>query len=370
MPLIYFDHNSTTKPYSQAIYAFNQVATDPLNNLSIHQLGRKAENFVEGSRQEIGDFLKATNFEIIFTSSASEAANMAICGLEVKNIIISKIEHATLYNCRPSDKKIIEVGVNEDGVINLEELKLVIDQQLDGNFVVVTMLANNETGAIQPIKEIAKMTHQKGGLLLCDIVQAVGKIEVDLEDLNIDLAIISAHKIGGLQGVGALLARKGIEIKPLILGGGQEKNKRAGTVNVAGIAAFSKACKVRQENNHIKHKIIELRNYLENRIIDIAGDKVKIFSKKVARLPNTSFFATQNCPTQTQLIQFDLHNICLSGGTTCSSGSLKKSRVLQAMQVTNDFAQCAIRVSLGEDNNKDQVDQFIEVWQKIYKKYN
>jgi cysteine desulfurase len=374
MSLIYFDNNSTMKAYPQAIEAFNMAANESLNNLSIHQLGRKAENIVENARQEISHFLNANNFEVIFTSSATEASNMAIFGLNVKSIIISKIEHAALYNCRPFGKNILEFGVDKNGVFDLVELQNIINRQENGNFLVVAMLANNETGTIQPVKEIAKMVHQKGGLILCDIVQAIGKIEVDLEDLNIDLATISSHKIGGLQGVGALLLKKGIEVKPFIFGGGQERNKRAGTVNVSGVAAFGAACKIKKTKNdsmnYYYDKVKELRDYLEYQITRIANDDVVIFGKKSLRLPNTSFFATNNCLTQTQIIQFDLNNICVSGGATCSSGSLKESRVLKAMKINNNIAGCAIRISLREDNSLEEIDQFIDIWQKIYKKQN
>lgn len=369
MSVIYFDNNSTVKPHNEVVKVFNEIVKDPLNNLSIHQLGRKAEHLVEEARQQIKSFVGGQSYDVIFTASATEASNLAIFGINVENIIISKIEHAAIYNCRPSNKRIFEVGVDNNGIIDIAAVKNLLDQQQDGNFLLALMLANNETGAIQPVKEIAKTVHQKGGLIFCDIVQALGKIEIDLEDLNVDLASISAHKIGGLQGVGALLVKKGLELSPIIFGGGQEKGKRAGTLNIAAIAAFAKACEISAANLVANaSKVKELRDYLEKKLLQIAQSDVQIFSSLAPRLPNSCFFATKNCQAQTQLMQFDLNNICVSAGATCSSGSLALSRVLQSMQIDKNFVDCAIRVSLNADNNKDEINKFIEIWQKIYEK--
>ena len=371
MSIIYFDHNSTTKPSTQAIKEFVRLQDFALNNLSMHQLGRKADMISEESRHNIKNLLNADNFEVIFTSGASESINLAINGVECPVVLISKIEHSAGFNCRPQNKNIIEVDVDSEGLIDVQKFQEIINLQERGNFLVSIMLANNETGSIQPIKELAKITHQKNGLIHCDIVQAVGKIPVDLEDLNVDLVSISAHKIGGLQGVGALLLRKGINISPMIFGGGQEKNKRAGTLNIAGISSFAKALEAAVKNlAEYKNKTKDLRDYLEKKLVNVAGKNVQIFSQEINRLPNTCFFATKNCQSQTQLMQFDLNNICVSAGSTCSSGTLQKSRVLQAMQISKDFIDCAIRVSLGKGNNHQEVDKFVEIWQKIYQKYN
>lgn len=369
MSVIYFDHNSTTQPHREVIDYYCQYVDQPLNNLSIHSLGRKSDMLVENSRQALKKMLHADNFDIIFTSSATEAANLAIFGCNVARIIVSKIEHSAIFNARPCDKEICEFGVDKNGVVDIVGLQEIIENQPDGNFLLALMLANNETGAIQPVKEVAKMVHRKGGLLLCDIVQAVGKIAVDLEDLNVDLAIISAHKFGGLQGVGALMVRKNIEIKPIIYGGGQEKNKRAGTLNVAGIASLIQACKIAQQRLfEYEQKVGSLQSELENNLRTLAGNDIIIFSEEVNRLPNTTFFATKKCLSQTQLMQYDLNNICVSSGTTCSSGATFQSRVLREMDVDKEFIDCAVRVSLGFDNNKSQIDQFIDVWQRIYNK--
>ena len=231
------------------------------------------------------------------------------------------------------------------------------------------MLANSEVGTIQPVAEIAKLTHQKGGLIHCDVVQAAGKIEVDLEKLNVDFATISAHKINGPQGVGALLVRKGINLKPLILGGGQENSKRAGTINTAGIAGFGKACEIAKEKPAKYKKIQELRDYLEQEIVKIAKDDIKIFGCDVKRLPNTSYLSLAYADAQAQLINFDLNNICVSAGSACSSGSSKASRVLKSIKATPDFIDSAVRVSLSTENTKEEIDKFISVWHEFYKRH-
>jgi cysteine desulfurase len=230
------------------------------------------------------------------------------------------------------------------------------------------MLANNETGAIQKVEEVAKLTHQKGGLFHCDIVQAVGKIPVDLEKINADFASISAHKINGPQGVGAVLFRKALEIKPLIYGGKQEKSKRAGTVNIAGIAGFGEACKLAAKKIDLYKNVEIFRDEMEARIKEIGGHNVEIFSTEIARLPNTSYIATKNADSQTQLINFDLNGICVSAGPACTSGTIAESRVLKAMGIAPEFSKSAIRVSLSTETTADEIKKFIAVWSEFYQR--
>lgn len=366
MSTIYFDHNATTKLASQALAKMNEAYQLPLNNSAVHQYGRMGTKLVEAARNDVKNLVNAKNFEVIFTGSSTEATNMLMFGVNVKKILFCTFEHASVYSCRPSDKEIIEIGVLENGVIDLEDLAKKLPE--NGDFMVSVMLANNETGAIQPIEEIAKMAHQKGGLMHCDIVQAAGKIEVDLEKLNVDFASISAHKINGPQGVGALLVRKGLDVKPLIHGGKQEKSKRAGTTNIAGIVGFGEAAKLAKEKIALYAEVQKLRDYLESEISKIGGENVQIFAQKAPRLPNTCYFATKNSDSQTQLINFDINQICVSGGSACSSGSVAESRILKSMKVAPAFSTSAIRVSLAPDNTKEEVEKFLAVWSDFYKK--
>lgn len=370
MQMTYLDHNSTTKLAAEALAKMNEVYQLPLNNSSSHQLGRQANKIVEEARQNLRNLLNAQNYEVIFTGSSTEATNTLMFGLDVKKILFCTIEHSSVYSCRPDNKEIVEIAALENGLIDLEDLKNKLAQISDSNFLVSTMLANNETGAIQPIAEIAKLVHQKGGLFHCDIVQAVGKIEVDLEKLNVDFASISAHKINGPQGVGALLLRKGLEIKPLIHGGKQEKSKRAGTTNIAGIAGFGEACKLSAKKLPLYQDVKNLRDFLESEIKKIGNENAKIFCTEVERLPNTSYIATKNADSQTQLINFDLNGICVSAGPACSSGTLTESRILKAMGIEPAFSVSAIRVSLGVDNTKEDIQKFVKTWTEFYQRTN
>lgn len=366
--MIYFDNNATTKIFPEVLDKMNDAYKLPLNNSATHKMGRKANQMVESAREELKNLLNAQNYDVIFTSSSTEASNNVIFGCDSKKILISKLEHPAVYNCRPTEKEIIEIQALENGLIDVTDFKNKLADITEPNFLVSVMLANNETGAIQPIAEIAKLTHQKGGLFHCDIVQAVGKIEVDLEALNVDFASVTAHKINGPQGVGALLYRKGLELKPLIFGGQQERSKRAGTTNVTGIIGFGEACKLTNRKIAEHQKIKDLRDFLESRLKEIAGDDVKIFADQVERLPNTSYASIKNSDSQTQLINFDLNGICVSSGPACSSGTTTASRILKAMNIASDFADGAIRVSLDTDNTKEEIEKFIKIWKDFYQK--
>lgn len=366
--MIYFDYNATTKISAEALTKMLEVYQFPLNSSAVHQLGRKGNQFVEEARKELKNLLGARSYEVIFTSSATEATNTLMFGCKVNTILFTAIEHASVYECRPADKKVIEFNVLENGLVDVADLEQKLNTLPDSNFLVSVMLANNETGAIQPIEQISKLVHQKGGLFHCDIVQAVGKFEIDLEKLNVDFASVSAHKLNGPQGVGALLFRKGLDIKPLIYGGKQEKSKRAGTTNVAGIAGFGEACKQAKGKMAAYKNVKKLRDFLESEIKKIGGSEVRFFADQVERLPNTSYIALRNADSQTQLINFDLNGICVSSGPACSSGAATASRALKAMKVTPDFSASAIRVSLSTDSTKEEVEKFIQVWGDFYQK--
>lgn len=367
MSVIYLDHNSTTNILEPVLKKMIELNL-PLNSSSSHQLGRKAEQLARESREVIRKELEAKNYEVIFTSNATESNNLAIFGSNIENIIISEIEHPAVFNCRPEKTNFFELSCLNSGVVDAEHFKKIISGFKDKPFMASIMLANNETGAIQPIKELAKITHQNGGIFHSDLAQATGKIKIDLEDLNIDLASISSHKIGGPPGVGALMVRKGIEINPIIFGGGQEKFKRSGTLNIPGIVGFALAISLVNNNLDNFSRLSHLRDHLENELIKIAGDNLQIAAKNVTRLANTSFIGLKDIDSQTQLINFDLNNICISAGSACSSGSTKKSRVLKAMNFPENFG--AIRVSLGPSNTKAEIDKFISVWKEFYQRQN
>jgi cysteine desulfurase len=227
------------------------------------------------------------------------------------------------------------------------------------------MMANNETGVIQPLQEIISLTKQYGAYTHSDMVQAIGKIDINLKALDLDFITISSHKFGGPIGIGALIYKEKIHLKPLIIGGGQEKGLRSGTENIFAIAGFAKACKY--INKMIEgHKRTEiLRDEMETNILNICSDAM-IIGQQALRLPNTSLIIMPNVKSQTQLINFDLDSIAVSSGSACSSGKVGVSHVLNAMNIDNDLASCAIRVSMAYDQNKDEAESFIKSWERIH----
>ncbi len=367
MKIINFDHNASTQVSLEVLKCLNEVYSFGANSSSTHTLGRKAAMLIEGARQDLSDALNAQNYEIFFTSGGTEANNMALFSDDFEKMFLTKFEHSSVYNVRPAKCEVIEFAVNPNGVIDLKDLEEKLTQFPCRNFIVSIMHANNETGAIQPIKEAAQLVHQKGGLFHSDFVQSFGKIKVDLEDLNVDFATVSSHKINGPQGVGATLVRRGLDVKPLIFGGGHERGKRGGTMNTAAIAGFGTAIQALDKKIIEVTKLAELRDFIESEVKKIGGDNVMIFSQNAARTPNTSYFAIRNADAQTQLIHFDLNGIMISAGSACSSGTTKTSRVLQAMNAPAEFSN-AMRVSLGTENTKDDALKFIAVWKEFYDK--
>ncbi len=368
MQIIYFDHNSTTKLEPRVLDKMQETYQLPLNSSSTHQLGQKANGLVENARDQLKKILNAKNYEVIFTGSATESINTVISGSEAKIVLFCEFEHSATYNCRPENKKIIEVNSTKSGIIDIKDLEEKLQNIKEPNFLLSILFANSETGSIQPILELSKLVHQKGGLIHLDASQAAGKIAIDLEKLNVDFASLSSHKFGGPQGVGAILIRKGLDLKPLIFGGGQEKSKRSGTLNIAGIAGFGKACEIANENLTKYQNIADLRDFLENELKKIAGEDIKIFSTEVDRLPNTSYISIKNSDAQTQIMNFDLNGICISTGSACSSGTISESRTLKAMKVTPEFIKGAIRISLGKENTRDEILKFIAVFTEFYQR--
>jgi len=367
MTYIFLDHNSTTsiKPFIKD--AMFDVMEHPLNASSIHNFGRKAKEIVNLSRKKILDNLNAEGEEVIFTSSGTEANNLAVKGFfNVDYIAISTIEHISVVKSAFStDKEIIEIPVDNNGVIDIDCVEKIAEEYKD-RVLFSIMLANNETGVIQPIKEIGEIIHKYNGYLHCDAIQALGKISVDFSDLNVDMLTISSHKIGGPQGAAALVIDKSLLLEPMIYGGSQENNNRAGTENIPSILGFGMA--VDSINNEVKSN--GLIGYLESNIngyID-HGDDIEIFGKNADRVYNTTFIAMKGMDSQTQVINFDLAGIAVSNGSACSSGTVKKSHVLKAMNVSDEVSSCAVRVSIGEETTKSDIDRFFEVWKNNYEK--
>ncbi|MET4272455.1 cysteine desulfurase [Bradyrhizobium sp. F1.2.2] len=341
------------------------------NPSSVHAEGREARRLVEGARSTLAEAVGALPRNVVFTSAGTEANALALSpglrgpsGGPVERLLVSAVEHASvLAGGRFPGDKIRQIRVTRSGVIDLDHLKALLG---DGPPALVSvMAANNETGAQQPIAEAAGIVHGAGGLLHVDAIQALGKIPFDIKAIGADLATFSAHKIGGPKGIGALVVGEGVAgLEPLLRGGGQEMNRRAGTENVAGIAGFGAAVRVAlQALPEDTERMASLRDRLENGIRSMAG--ATVFSDNVERLPNTVLFTAPGLKAETAVIGFDLEGVAVSSGSACSSGKVQPSHVLSAMGYDPTVAQGAVRLSLGWSTEPDDINRALEAWRKL-----
>ena len=353
------DYNATAPMRPEAIEAMTAALAFVGNPSSVHRFGRLARRAIEDARDEIAALIGARSENIIFTSGGTEANATALRGTGRSRVIASAIEHDSVL--RNTDAALIPVDRN--GVIDLAALERMLAEN-GAPALVAVMLANNETGVIQPVAAAAEIAHRFGALLLCDAVQAAGKIEIDVGELGADLLSLSAHKLGGPKGVGALYVAPHVVLAPLLKGGGQERKVRAGTENVAGIAGFGAAARAAREQRTQFARLAELRDALESRLQKLSADAV-VFGASVRRLPNTSCIAMPDVPSETQVIAFDLAGLAVSAGAACSSGKVEPSRVLLAMGAGTTVADSAIRVSLGWTNSEEDIDRFVEAWGRL-----
>jgi cysteine desulfurase len=368
---VYLDWNATTplRPEARAAMA----AADELigNPSSVHAEGREARRRVEEARTVLAAAVGALPRNVVFTSSGTEANALALSpglrgrsGGAVRRLLVSAIEHASvLAGGRFPAESIDQIRVMRAGVVDLDHLR----ELLAGGppALVSIMAANNETGAIQPVAEAARIVHEAGGLLHVDSIQALGKIAFNINEMGADLASLSAHKIGGPKGVGALVVAEGLAgLEPVLRGGGQELNRRAGTENVAGIAAFGAAVKAAlQALPEDRKRIATLRDHLEKGLCAVAG--ATIFSDAVDRLPNTVLFTAPGLKAETAVIGFDLEGVAVSSGSACSSGKVQPSHVLSAMGFDSAVAQGAVRLSLGWSTEPEDINRALEAWRKL-----
>jgi cysteine desulfurase len=341
------------------------------NPSSVHAEGRQARRLVEDARASIAEAVGAVPRDVVFTSGGTEANALALTpglrrgsGLPVGRLLVSAIEHASvLSGGRFAAEAIGTVGVTASGLLDLDRLRA----QLVGGppALVSVMLANNETGALQPVAEAADLVHTAGGLLHVDAVQAFGKIPFDIKEMHADLVTLSGHKIGGPKGVGAVVLAEGVlGFEPWPRGGGQELGRRAGTENVAGIAGFGAATKAAMEAQKGEAARLKgLRDRLEDGLRQTPD--VIVFSGDVQRLPNTTLFTVPGLKAETAVIGFDLAGIAVSSGSACSSGKVQPSHVLEAMGFGPEIAQGAVRLSLGWSTSAADVDYCIEAWRKL-----
>ncbi len=370
---IYMDNAATTPVKKEVLDSMIPYFTGFYGNpSSIYKKGREAKKALDESREKVAKILGANSREIYFTSGGSESDNWAIKGVAFGNkdkgnhIITTKIEHhAVLHTCEYLERNGFEItylDVDEYGMINLEDLKNAIT---DKTILISVIYANNEVGTIQPISEIGKIAKQNNIYFHTDAVQAIGNIKIDVDDLNIDLLSLSAHKFYGPKGVGALYIRKNVKIHPYIHGGAQERNRRAGTESIANIVGLTKALEIAYENleSH-NEKLILLRNKLIKNIMDNISH-VKLNGHPEKRLPGNVNVSLEFIEGEALLLSLDMVGIAASSGSACTSGSLDPSHVLLAMGLPHEIAHGSLRLSLGDFNNEDEIDYVVENLKKI-----
>jgi cysteine desulfurase len=368
---VYLDWNATAPLRREAREAMAAAMNLSGNPSSVHAEGRQARKLVEDARVAIARAVGALPRNVIFTSGGTEANALALApglrrasGLPVKRLVVSAIEHASvLAGGRFPAEDVSTAGVTRSGLLDLDRLRVAVEGMPPA--LVSVMLANNETGAVQPVAEAAEIIHSAGGLLHVDAIQAFGKIPSDINSLRADLVTLSAHKIGGPKAAGALVLAEGLlGLEPLLRGGGQELGRRAGTENVAGVAGFGAAVSAAMSalgRDAIRLK--SLRDRLESGLRQTP--EVVVFSGDVARLPNTTLFTVPGLKAETAVIGFDLAGVAVSSGSACSSGKVQPSHVLEAMGFGPKLAQGAVRLSLGWSTSDADIDRCLEAWRKL-----
>lgn len=370
---IYLDNAATTKTSQEVVDAMIPYFTENYGNASsIYEIGQRSKEAITTAREEIAKVLGAKTEEIYFTAGGSEADNWALkAAFEAyskkgNHIITTKIEHhAILHTCEYLEKKGAEItylDVDENGLINLDELQKAIRPE---TILISIMFANNEIGTIEPVKEIGMIAKEHGILFHTDAVQAFGQVPIDVDEMNIDMLSSSAHKINGPKGIGFLYIRKGVKIRSFVHGGAQERKRRAGTENVPGIVGYGVAAKRAAETMQVRTaKERELRDYFIDRVLKEIS-YVKLNGDPVKRLPNNINFSFRFVEGESLLIMLDMKGIAASSGSACTSGSLDPSHVLLAIGLPHEIAHGSLRLTLGEDTTKEDLDYTLEQLKEI-----
>lgn len=369
---VYADWNATAPLRPQARDAMMAVFGPAVNPSSVHTEGRAARRIVDDARAQVAALVGATPQQVVFTGGGTEANALALSpalrpagakGQAFQRLVVSAVEHpSVLSGGRFAKDAIAEVPVTGDGVIDLDALDAVLAQ--GPRALVSVMLANNETGVVQPISEVAAKVHQHGGLLHVDAVQAAGKIAIDINALGADLYTITAHKLGGPQGVGALILRQDVGLDPLVVGGGQERGRRPGTESVAAIAGFGAAA-AEAAKLAATSSMRARRDRLEAELLAKTPGAVVVGRAAPERLPNTTLIAVPGLKGETAVIALDLAGLAVSSGSACSSGKVASSHVLHAMGLAPDLARGAVRLTLGWTTTEVDLDILLGAWNKV-----
>ena len=356
----YLDHNATTPLRPEATVAMAEALAMTGNPSSVHRFGRHARRRIEAAREAVARLAGARPAGVIFTSGGTEANNLALAGSGRSRILVSAGEHDSVLKAAPGAVRIALTG---EGLVEPAALDARLGESTAPALVSI-MLANNETGAIQPVAELARVARAQGALVHCDAVQAAGKLALDLEALGVDMISLSAHKLGGPPGVGALVLAADLEVAAGLRGGGQERGRRAGTENLPGIVGFGAAAQAALAGLDGAAGLADLRDELERRLRRLVPD-IRIFAAAAPRLANTCCFAAPGLAAEIQVMALDLAGVAVSAGSACSSGKVAPSHVLAAMGAGAAAAD-AIRVSLGWTSAAADIEHFLEAWGALY----
>jgi cysteine desulfurase len=360
----YLDWNATTPLRLEAAAAMSDALDRWGNPSSVHRRGRAARQTIERAREAVAALIAGWDPSgLVFVSGGTEANHLALLGTGRERVLVSAVEHDSVRSAVCTAESI---PVDSDGIVVFDALDRLLAADLRPALVSV-MYANNETGVIQPVADIARIARRHGAIFHCDAVQAVGKLRLEADAIRADLVTLSAHKIGGPPGVGALLVGNGIDLAPLLCGGGQEHRRRAGTENLPGIAGFAAAAATAAAEVAVYDRVAALRDELEAGVGAVAPEAV-VLGAAAPRLPNTAAIAMPGVPAETQVVALDLDGVMVSAGAACSSGKVGPSHVLSAMQVDPEIAASTIRVSLGWSSSEADLAHFLRSWTTLYRR--
>jgi cysteine desulfurase len=364
---IYLDYNATTPVAPEVLEAMLPLLREGYGNpSSLHWFGQRARAATEEARARVAELVGAETSEIVFTASGSEADNMALRGVAARareprhRILVSAVEHhavvRTAAAMREEGQPVELLGVDGEGRVTVDELGEKLDER---TALVSVMLANNETGVLQPVRDVARLAREQGALVHCDAVQAAARIPVDVRDLDVDLLTLSAHKIYGPQGVGGLYVRRGTALAPLVRGGSQERNRRAGTVNVAGVVGFGAAAVLARERLEADAaRLRQLRDRLEAQLLALPG---AARNGGEPRVPNTTSLSFDGGDAESLVMTLDLEGVAVSTGAACAAGGVEPSHVLKAMGLPPERVESSVRLSLGRPTTEQEVDRAAEI---------
>ena len=369
MPAIYLDHNASTPQLAAVTRAQWPFLDGPRGNpSSVHAAGRAARQALEEAREQVANLLGAQPREVVFTSGATEANNLALQGVTAAHsggLILSTVEHPSV--ARAADHlagRGVNVGrlpVDTEGRVNPGDLRRLLQPE---TALVSVMLANNETGVVQPIRELSRVCRETGAALHVDAAQAMGRLSVDVGDLGADLLSLSGHKMYGPTGIGALWVRQGVSLAPLLHGGGQESNRRSGSENVAGAVGLgAAACHAAEAQDSLQKDLADLRDHLERRLLE-SWPAAVVHGAGAPRLPNTTLLGFPGLDGEAAVMRLDLEGVAVSLGSACSTGTMRPSTVLAAMGVPESLAAGSLRFSLGPDNTRAEIDEVVQIFQR------